>query len=249
MKNIEILKPTIFPKEIIAGVTKKNDREFPPYGFSIFPGKIYSYDEIKKHRQELADNIGIDIVKLKFQRQVHQSHIRIIDSHSDEIESDGMISNVPGLILNITIADCCAVLCYDSHNKVVGAFHSGWRGTKEKISIKGINIMKDKYGSLPENIIVYLSPCASGEYYEVGGEVAAFFPKSIKPKENNKFLLDITNEIKMQLDSIGILKKNIELSNICTIENKKYHSYRRDKEKSGRMAAFIGISANQEVAE
>lgn len=246
MKKIEILKPTIFPSNIIAGITKKNLQNFPTYGFSIFPGKIYNDEEIINHRKELAGNIGINLKNLMFQRQVHQSHIRVIDENSEEIESDGMITSTPGLILNITIADCCAVLCYDTMNQAIGAFHSGWRGTKEKISIKGIDIMKDIYGSNPENMLVYLSPCASGENYEVGKDVAEYFPKSVKPIENNKYLLDIKNEIKIQLASLGIPDKNIEISNICTIENTEYHSYRRDKEKSGRMSAFIGISANQE---
>ena len=34
---------------------------------------------------------------------------------------------------------------------------------------------------------------------------------------------------------------HIEKSDICTIENSDYHSFRRDKEFSGRMAAFIGM--------
>ncbi len=241
--KIEINKPTIFNNdEIISGVTKSNFEIFHGKGFSIFPGKILANEEVIQHRRILAENLNSKLDRLKFQRQVHKNLIRIISRDSIEEESDGMITNIPGLILNVTIADCCAILIHDPVLKVIAALHSGWRGTSLNIAAKGISMMEKEYDSTPENMQVYLSACASGDNYEVGSEVAELFSIGIKAKTNGKYLLDIRKEIERQLVKSGIKESNIEISNVCTIENRDYHSYRRDGDKSGRMSAFIGLA-------
>ena len=59
----------------------------------------------------------------------------------------------------------------------------------------------------------------------------------------DKYLFDNSLQILLQLLDCGIIRDNIQISDICTITNKNYHSYRRDKERSGRMAGFIGMIA------
>ena len=44
------------------------------------------------------------------------------------------------------------------------------------------------------------------------------------------------------LEKFGLLPKNIIQSNICTVCNSDHtHSFRADKDKSGRMTAVIGL--------
>ncbi|MGB9911954.1 MAG: polyphenol oxidase family protein, partial [Candidatus Kapaibacteriota bacterium] len=93
----------------------------------------------------------------------------------------------------------------------------------------------------PRNLLVYISPLASGKRYEVGEDVAKLFPLSTIPTPNGKYFFDNRKEIIYQLKETGVEEKNIEYSPLCTISNTNLHSYRRDKEKSGRMAAFIGL--------
>ncbi len=88
---------------------------------------------------------------------------------------------------------------------------------------------------------IYISPAAGGNVYEIGEEVAKFFPRSIKPTTNGKYLFDNKHEIYLQLTDAGANSDNIEISQECTISNPNLHSYRRDKEKSGRMSAFISM--------
>ncbi|MBK8550376.1 MAG: laccase domain-containing protein [Ignavibacteria bacterium] len=46
----------------------------------------------------------------------------------------------------------------------------------------------------------------------------------------------------MQLISAGVKKENIEVSGLCTFKEKDLlHSYRRDRDRSGRMFGVIGI--------
>ncbi|MFC2131828.1 laccase domain-containing protein, partial [Bacteroidota bacterium] len=134
--EFEILKPNIFPEnKIISGVTKRNRDLFPETGFSISNGNILTDEQVSKHRKYLSDYLGYDLENLKFQKQVHKTDIQIVNKDTPSgIETDGMITNEKGIILNITIADCTAILVYDPLKKGVGAFHSGWRGTKENIA-------------------------------------------------------------------------------------------------------------------
>ena len=240
--KIDILKPNIFDDNVISGVTKSNFDKFEK-GFSIFPGKVLTQDEVKHNRVILAHNTNFEYETLKFQKQVHGDVIRKVDIHSSNIaESDGLITNIPRLLLNVTIADCCGILVYDSINKAIGAFHSGWKGTQLNIASAGITAMTEEYATNPRDLKVFLSPCAGGDIYEVGEEVALLFPETVIKPFGDKYLLDVRKRINEQLSELGVAPENIEISDICTIKNPDYHSFRRDKDRSGRMSAFIGLN-------
>jgi len=238
---IEITTPNIFEnKKIISGVTRRNLRLFPEIGFNISPTEIISAAEVVKHKQILADKLSLPLEKCIFQKQVHEDRIDIITDNYQMVERDGMISNIKGIVLNINIADCCAVLFHDPVNNAVGAVHSGWRGTKLNISSKAIAMMVQEFSSDPTDMKVYLSPCASVKKYETGQEFKEYFPDSVI-QSDGKYYFDNHKEIKNQLIQSEINSDNIEVSDVCTISNTDYHSFRRDGNKSGRMAAFIGI--------
>lgn len=244
MNKIDIIKPSIFPsEEIVSGVTMKNSQYFDGKGisFSNVGAKIYSDYEVEQSIEMLSNTIGIPQKSIKFQKQVHGLGIQIVDELTGLNLSDGLITNIRGLVLGVKIADCAAVLVYDPVNKAIGAFHSGWKGTMLNIVNAGINKMADHYGTLASDLLVYISPCASGKNYEVKWDVAQYFPDSIEQLSQDKYLFDNKKQIRSQLTDIGVNESNIEISDICTISNKNYHSYRRDKENSGRMAAFIGM--------
>lgn len=240
--KIDIEYLNIFPTgKIIAGVTKKSLQQFPEYGFSISPANIYDEATIIKNRQILAQQIGYDLDDLIFQKQTHSDIIEKVVPNNNIYNSDGLICNIKNKILNISIADCVAVLIYDPVNEVIAALHSGWRGSSHKISVKAVKILKEKYSSKTGDLIAYISPSASGDLYEVGEDVARHFVRSTVQINNSKFLFDNKSEIELQLFEAGLKIPNIYISDVCTISNPEYHSYRRDKEKSGRMSCFIGM--------
>jgi len=240
--KIDILQPELFDKnKIVSGVTKANKNRFSK-GFSIFPAKIFSADDVEVFRKILAINIGINRSNLIFQHQTHSDKIFKLNSFSNElIYSDGLITNMKSAVLNVTIADCCGVLIFDPSSNSIAAIHSGWRGTQLNIVGNAIDAMTREYLAVAKEMIVYLSPAASAANYEVGKEVAELFPISVVRNQKGKYYLDIQKRIKEQLIEKGVSIDNIEASEICTIDNIEYHSYRRDKEQSGRMSAYIAM--------
>ena len=78
--------------------------------------------------------------------------------------------------------------------------------------------------------------------YEVDEEVASNYNNKSKRKmENGKWKVGLHKQIGIQLNEMDIPSANLKTSNICTFEIQKYHSYRRDGIKSGRLISFAGI--------
>ena len=74
--------------------------------------------------------------------------------------------------------------------------------------------------------------------------------KFIKKNNTNYFLfftgviiLTLISCTKFDLERIGISSSNIIVSDWCTFENKRCHSFRRDGENAGRMSfiAYKGV--------
>lgn len=239
---LEIDRPQIFPPEIIAVVSRRNLAEFPPVGFSPGGmGALENYLELESHRQALAVEMNMSRDSLKFQRQVHGAEVVTMQRDSAAVDADGMIASETGLALCISIADCGAVLLFDPLTRAIGALHSGWRGTHLNIVQKGLAAMMQHFGAKPESMLAYISPCAGGAAYQVQEDIAVLFPQAITVAPDGTLFLDIRAEIRRQLLDCGVPAGQIESSGICTITDTQYHSYRRDREKSGRMAALIAM--------
>jgi purine-nucleoside/S-methyl-5'-thioadenosine phosphorylase / adenosine deaminase len=89
--------------------------------------------------------------------------------------ADGQITDVPGLLLAVQTADCIPVLVADRRQRVVAAFHAGWRGTAKRIVETGVGRMRLAYGSRPADLIAAIGPGASACCYSVGEEVLSEF--------------------------------------------------------------------------
>jgi YfiH family protein len=109
-------------------------------------------------------------------RQIHSDVVHVVQSSApDPLSGDGLITNVPGLAIAILTADCFPVLLTDKKNRVVGAFHAGWRGTVKRIVEKGVGIMRHEFGSLPQDIHAVIGPGIQRCCYEVGEELKSEF--------------------------------------------------------------------------
>ena len=238
--KIEIEKPYIFPEEIISGLTLRNLENFPPYGFSVSKAQISTDDEIDNFRKLLAQQIGIEYNNFIFTHQTHSDKIAIIENNQkNNIDADALITNVQGLGLALSLADCCGIALYDKSKQIIAAVHSGWRGAAQKITRKTIVRMITDLNSNPNDILAYLSPCGGGNDYEVEYDVAQYFPNYVRRISEDKYLLDLGNAVLDEILSMGVPEENIEFANKSSISNPQYHSLRRDGEKSGRMALYI----------
>lgn len=175
-----------------------------------------------------------------------QIHSDLIYNYDSEIhQGDAVICNKRKVAIGVFTADCVPILLYDKNKKVFAAVHSGWRGTLSNILGKTIDKMRQEYGTNAKDIIVYIGPHNRVCCYEIGEEVKEkFLSQNIYEKDIFQGRnLDIKKCLLYQLENKKILKENIFDLNICTYCDKEYelHSYRRDKDKAGRMFSFIFI--------
>jgi len=202
---------------------------------------LFSLNPLKYSRKEIAHNLEINAKNLAVPEQVHSAVVEFATFPGMYPAADGLITQDPDIILTLNVADCVPIYLYDPSKKIIGLVHSGWRGTVENIVLNAIQLI-EKNGAETSDIRCFLGPAIGICCYEVDGEVAKKFDDKAKVKmEERKWRVGLHEQIRLQLASVGVQKKNIRPSDICTYESQGYHSYRRDGEKSGRMVAFLKL--------
>lgn len=243
-------------KHFVSTNIKKQD-QFISNDLDISFNTGRDYNEILQNRKILSEAVEISLESFVIQDQVHSNKIKIISQadkgkgvsdHSDAVKNtDAMITNEKGLCLFIFAADCVPLLFFDPVKTVIGAAHSGRKGTLKKIAKKTILKMNEVYGSKSKDIIVGIGPSISVTNYEIGENAVqeideTFGTKNKYLKYNNtsgKYHMDLWYSNKKQLLETGILENNIEIASLCTFENPEiFFSARRNK-KTGRFAAGI----------
>ncbi|MGE5680991.1 MAG: peptidoglycan editing factor PgeF [Bacillota bacterium] len=231
-----------FPELIFGLSTKKGDDTTVPFYFNLSLSVGDNPENVKKNRQEFYGGLGLAENKVVLQKQTHSDICTYVDKPGLIGESDAMITDIKGLGLGISVADCTPVFLFDRKNKVIAAIHSGWRGTQKKIVLKTLRKLKDMYNSAPEDIYAYIGPSINQKNYEVGREVALQFESEYSVPSGEKFLLDVRKANSDMLLNYGIPKKQIQISRLCTYEDDDIlHSYRRDGAASGRHLGIIAL--------
>jgi YfiH family protein len=135
---------------------------------------------VVKNRQRFVTEVAGGAGRLVTLRQFHSGLIRVVEHDTGVPETadgravlrgDGMMTDVPGVMLGVQVADCVPVLVADVKRKAVAAFHAGWRGTLGRIVERGIGTMRLRYGSRPEDLVAVVGPSIGACCYSVGEEV------------------------------------------------------------------------------
>jgi polyphenol oxidase len=109
-------------------------------------------------------------------RQIHSDLIHRVERGPEpRLVGDGLITDVPELLLAVQTADCLPVIVVDRKRRAAGVFHAGWRGTVKRIVEKGVGEMRRHFNSHPRNLIAAIGPGIHGCCYEIGEEVRTQF--------------------------------------------------------------------------
>ena len=208
-----------------------------------------SLEAISSNRALLCQLLGIDDDRLLMPHQVHATEIVAVDEMSKESQLEGvdaLMTNVCGLCIGVSTADCIPVLLYDKMHRAVSAIHAGWRGTVKRIAEKAVAQMTVVYGSRPADMIAQIGPGIHVESFEVGNEVyeafaaEGFAMETISRRYGEKWHIDLPECNRQQLLATGIPEAQISVSPICTYQHPDlYFSARRLTINSGRI--FTGI--------
>ena len=208
-------------------------------------------DTVKENYRLLCGALNIDPESLIISHQTHKTNVLAVTGADrgkniwvprDYSDIDALITNERGVALVTHSADCCILGFYDPHRQVIAAAHAGWRGTAAEIGRKTVEKMINDYGCCPENILAAVAPSIGKCCYEVDDPVLAEFKKLqylnlekiLFPKENGKYMLDLWEANAQILESTGIKRENIDMTDICTnCQSEYFHSHRATGGKRG----------------
>ncbi|HOP64800.1 MAG TPA: polyphenol oxidase family protein [Spirochaetota bacterium] len=204
-----------------------------------------SRGEIRKEEKSLLEKItGINSRNIVMLEQVHgDSIIHVVSEPSaDQVavaEADGLITAIRGVCLVIRTADCLPVFIYDPVQNVLGAVHSGWKGTLLDISGRCVEDMVRIYGSKPENINAFIFPSIGPASYEVNNDVAKYFPDETEERDGRLFV-NLWLRVERSLIKEGLDKSRIFNPQICNrINHGEFYSHRHGDLGRNLNYAFI----------
>lgn len=220
-------------------------------------------EAVEENRRRIAAAIGVDREKMVYTCQTHTTNVALVteeDSGKSLSETDGMITETPGLCLVTFYADCVPLYFVDPVRKAVGLSHSGWRGTVHNMAGVTVRKMEEAFGSRPEDILAAVGPSICQDCYEVSEDVAEAFrnllsgeemkkvktmteEQILKDKRNGKYQLDLWKANEAVCLSAGIRPEHISVTDICTCCNPGYlFSHRASNGKRGNLGMFVVLN-------
>lgn len=215
---------------------------------------------VRENFKRIAAAIGFPYENIVCSDQTHTTNVRVV-TESDRgsgitgekkfYDTDGLVTDVRGLVLATFYADCVPLFFIDPIHRAVGLSHSGWRGTVGRIGEKTLRVMKEAFGTKPEDVFAAIGPSICADCYEVSQDVADAFTEAfaqevqqlLYSKGGGKYQLDLWKANELVLLQAGIIPAHLAVTDICTCCNPKLlFSHRASQGKRGNLGAFLSIS-------
>ncbi|WP_310829711.1 peptidoglycan editing factor PgeF [Paenibacillus pedocola] len=266
------LEPWRGYREITAGFTgRQGGAGKPPYdSFNCAFHVGDNPEDVLSNREKLAESLGFSLDAWTCGEQTHGKHIAVVTeadrgrgsrTRASAFQStDGLLTNVPGVLLTSFYADCVPLYFYDPVERVAGLAHAGWKGTVAEIAGAMVSKMAEVFGSKPQHIVAAIGPSIGECCYEVddyvmkhvlqleetlaltasSGTEQDLYSKSLS--DDSKSMLNLKELNQRIMIKAGILPTHIECTTWCTSCNTNlFFSYRKEQGITGRMTSWIGI--------
>jgi copper oxidase (laccase) domain-containing protein len=148
---------------------------------------------------------------------------------------DGHLTDAPGVLLTVSVADCVPVYLLAPRTGAVALLHAGWRGVAAGILECGLALFRARAGVLAGDIVMHCGVAICGRCYEVGPDVLAQFPdRGGAPRGH----VDLRGVLAGQAHALGIDEQT--RSPWCSAHDTQFFSHRASHGRDGRMVAYLG---------
>ena len=211
--------------------------------------------------KRIGASMGVAVEDMVLSKQTHTTNVRVVTAEDkgkgvmrerNYTDVDGMITNVPGICLVTSYADCVPLYFVDPVHHAIGLAHSGWRGTVGKIGKNTVQLMQENFGSKPEDLLAAVGPSVCMDCYEVSEDVIKKFcenydenlwPEIFYQKKNGKYQLNLWKANELIFLESGILPEHMAITNVCTHCNSKIlYSHRTMGNNRGNLCAFLELT-------
>lgn len=220
--------------------------------YASLNGGLGSHDDpaaVAENHARMARALGVAPGRLLVPYQVHSAKVARVAAPwpaGERPQVDGLVSDVAGLAIGVTGADCAMVLFADSAARVVGAAHAGWKGALAGILEATVEAM-ERLGAKRAEITAVLGPTIGPRSYAVGPEFAACF--LAHSPDNARFFtsgtFDLPGYVGMRLKTAGI-GRFADLALDTYADEGRFFSYRRSFHRResdyGRLVSAIALA-------
>jgi YfiH family protein len=184
-------------------------------------------------------------------RQVHGARIASAVECATGVDADAVVTRARDPV-GVVTADCVPVLAAAADGSAVAAIHAGWRGLAAGVIEAGIAALAREVGGAPLRAVI--GPRIGACCYEVDAPVLdalrhfdADLDAATTPSRPGHRFLDLGALSRAALlragvspDAIGVIEP------ACTsCDAQRFHSYRRDGPRAGRLVHWIMASLAQ----
>ena len=160
---------------------------------------------VDENYRRIAHMLGCRIEDIVCSDQTHTTNVRKVTAQDrgkgvviprDYSDIDGLITNVPRIVLATFYADCVPLYIVDPVHRAIGLSHSGWRGTVNRMGAVTLQEMEKEYGTNPKDVFVAIGPSICQDCYEVSQDVAEAFQEAFPAQAHDESLVYQKNEEK-----------------------------------------------------
>ena len=217
-------------------------------------------EAVRENFRRMGAAIGVSCEDMVLSKQTHTTNVRIVTEEDrgkgilkerDYTDVDGLITDVPGLVLATFYADCVPLFFIDPVHRAVGLSHSGWRGTVGKIGKVTVEKMTEEFQTDPSELYAAIGPSICQDCYEVSEDVIDQFREAFEEKywdvlfyrkPDGKYQLNLWEANRRIFLDAGIKEERISMPGICTCCNPLFlYSHRASHGKRGNLGAFITV--------
>ena len=210
-----------FPALALQGIAHGLVRRVP--GIAVDLEKSTVLARLKPWHDAAVTTLGFDLPNLCTAEQIHGAETAVLTASAPRHTSgvDGLMTDVPGLVLAIHTADCAPIFLLDPIRRAIALLHSGRKGTEAGITPRAIELMGKTYGSQPADLILQIGPCIRPPLFEI----------------------DLPALIIRHAIAAGLPAAQIHDCHTCTGASvERYYTYRVEKGKTGRLVSLLGLT-------
>jgi len=175
--------------------------------------------------------------------QTHSTRVVVLEEGGNR-SADAAITRLADTVAVVMTADCLPILLCNQAGTEVAAVHAGWRGLADGV----IQATLEKIQSPADQLMTWIGPGISRQFFEVGDEVRDIFLAQVKDNQQyfsanrpGHWLCDLAGLATGVLSRYGVTE--IDRDPGCSYRDEsRFFSYRRNT-TCGRMASLIWIES------
>ena len=186
---------------------------------------------------DVADTIHVD--SLAGMEQLHGADVAWVKDDIGRPAVDALLTDAVGLALLVRVADCVPVVLAAPDDGLVGVVHCGRLGLVTGVVPAAVEALRERGA---RRLVAWIGPRACGRCYELptqmADDVAATVPEARSSTSRGTAAADIGAGVVAQL-AAGKVQVHDVGADVCTIEDERFFSYRREGDRAGRFGAVV----------